>query len=57
MGDHFEEEGEHMKVLVITALVAALYVCIGACAVKYGIKPTALMVLALILMGVLEGIL
>lgn len=46
-----------MKVLVITALVAALYVCIGVCAVKFGHKPTALMVLALILMGVLEGIL
>ena len=45
-----------MKTLVITALVAALYVCIGVCAVKFGIKPAALMCIALIVLGVLEGI-
>lgn len=45
-----------MKKALIVALVAALYACIAVCQFRYGIKGTALMVLALVLMGVLEGI-
>lgn len=45
-----------MKALIIAALVLALYGCIAGMAVWFGYKAAVLMGIALIVMGVLEGI-
>lgn len=45
-----------MKCIIIALLVLALYVCTAFMAVLFGYKAAALMCIALVLMGVLEGI-
>ena len=45
-----------MKNLIIAALTSALYGCIAAEVIMFGFEPAALMFLALVVMGVLEGI-
>ena len=45
-----------MKGIMIALLVLALYGCIAGAAVWFGYKAAALMGIALIVMGVLEGI-
>lgn len=45
-----------MKALIIALLVLALYGCIAGAAVWFGYKAAVLMGIALIVMGVLEGI-
>lgn len=45
-----------MKGIIIALLVLALYGCIACAAVWYGYKAAALLGIALIVMGVLEGI-
>ena len=45
-----------MKGIIIALLVLALYGCIAGMAVWYGYKAAALLGIALIEMGVLEGI-
>lgn len=45
-----------MKTVITILLVAGLYGCIAASVAVYGIKAGALTILALVLMGILEGI-
>ena len=45
-----------MKVFIIALLVLALYGCIAGAAIWFGHKAAALMCIALIVLGVLEGI-
>lgn len=45
-----------MKNLIIAALTLSLYGCIAAEVIIFGVKPAALMFLALVIMGVLEGV-
>ena len=45
-----------MKKVITALLVVGLYGCIAASVVIYGIKAGALVFLALILLGILEGI-
>lgn len=45
-----------MKGIIIALLVLSLYGCIAGAAVWFGYKAAVMMGLALIVMGVLEGI-
>lgn len=45
-----------MKAFIIAPLVLALYGCIAGMTVWFGYKAAALMCIALIVLGVLEGI-
>lgn len=45
-----------MKNIIIAALTLSLYGCIAAEVIVFGFKPAALMFIALVIMGVLEGI-
>ena len=45
-----------MKVIIIALLVLALYGCIAGGALWFGHRAAALMCIALIVLGVLEGI-
>lgn len=45
-----------MKTAITALLVVGLYGCIAASVVIYGIKAGALVFLALVMMGLLEGI-
>lgn len=45
-----------MKAFIIALLILALYGCIAGGALWFGHRAAALMCIALVLMGVLEGI-
>lgn len=45
-----------MKAFIIALLILALYGCIAGAAIWFGYRAAALMCIALIVLGVLEGI-
>ena len=53
---HKQGYDKTMKGIIIALLVLALYGCIACAAVWFGYKAAVLMGIALIVMGVLEGI-